>query len=298
MIIYLDQNKWIELAKIYHGKETSPGAVLFLKELEASIECGYQYPLSAIHYMEFSRISNVGRRKRLGEVMAKYSQGDTIVSSREIVLNEIENSLSQFYPKIKKRDIKLIGKGIDHAFGFSRQKGLPDWLMEMADEAILTGSEELNVEPISYFSTEHRLNFTSHLESLHKDKHELDKKKWDDWINAIAIADVIEPMSEVMKRNGLQPSDLGCLNAKNYSDFIACMPSRSVDVHLHKQVLKNPNYKPKISDLEDWAGLGIASSYCDVLVCEKHFADMLKRDSFKKKARVVTSLYDIFEGVA
>ena len=72
------------------------------------------------------------------------------------------------------------------------------------------------------------------------------------------------------------------------------MPTRHLDLHLHKQVLRNPNYAAKITDLEDWTGVGVASCYCDVVVCEKHMADMLRRDGFKTKARIETDLERIF----
>jgi len=78
LIVYLDQNKWIELAKIFHGKDKSERAKSIQKEIEASLECGYIYPLSEVHYMEFARIRNNERRSRLGKVMWEYSKGQTL----------------------------------------------------------------------------------------------------------------------------------------------------------------------------------------------------------------------------
>lgn len=63
---------------------------------------------------------------------------------------------------------------------------------------------------------------------------------------------------------------------------------------MHRQVLKNEQYKPKQSDLEDWGGIGVASCYCDVVVCEKHFANLLQRDGYKPKARIETKLDNVF----
>lgn len=71
------------------------------------------------------------------------------------------------------------------------------------------------------------------------------------------------------------------------------MPTRKLDIHLHKQILKNPNYKPKITDLGDWGGIGIASCYCDVVICEKHFADLLNRDSYVPNIRIETKLENL-----
>ena len=298
MIVYLDQNKWIELAKMYHGKSSSPGDAAFLEEIEASIECGYQYPLSAIHYMEFARISNVGRRKRLGEVMWNYSKGKTLVSTREIVLKEIETSLKQFFPEINPRPLNLVGNGMEHAFGEELGDAFPSWLNKAIDEAMLKGHEGLDIEPISHFSKKYRENFHSHLKTIHQKKAQLDKSKWENWLYAMVINDIIEPLSMVMKSNNLDKDTFEEFSVEQFNRFVDVMPSRHLDLHLHRQVLKNPNYKPKISDLEDWSGLGVAACYCDIVVCEKHFASMLKRDKFKTKARVVTNLYEIFDNVA
>lgn len=298
LIVYLDQNKWIELAKIYHGKLSSPGDTAFLKEIGASIACGYQYPLSAIHYMEFSRISNVGRRKRLGEVMWEYSKGKTLASTKEITIKEIEASLKQFFPDIKPRPLNLVGNSMEHAFGEVLGKSLPNWNNRAIDEAMLKGHDGFDIEPISHFSTKYRKNFRSHLDSLHQTKTQLDKSKWENWLYAMAITDIRNPLAMVMKSNNLDKDAFENFSVDQFNKFVDAMPSRSLDLHLHRQVLKNPNYKSKIGDLEDWSGLGIAACYCDIVVCEKHFASMLKRDKFKTNARVVTNLYEIFDNVA
>ena len=37
------------------------------------------------------------------------------------------------------------------------------------------------------------------------------------------------------------------------------------------------------------------SCYCDVVICEKHFADMLKRDQYVSNARIETKLDNVFK---
>jgi len=295
MIVYLDQNKWIELARIHHGKNRAKPARAILREIKASIECGYQYPLSSCHYMEFSRISNPGRRKRLGKVMWKYSQGFTLASIQEILLSEIEFSLKQFYPKIVPRTVELIGRGVGHAFGEKAGDHLPNWLNVAIEKALLVGDKNKDMDPISRHSTQYRESFRSHLESLHELKKEVGEKKVEDLIYIIILKDIIEPLLEILMSHGLDKELFENFKVGEYTKLVDSMPSRLLDAHLHRQVFRNPNYKPKISDLEDWAGLGLAACHCDIVVCEKHFANMLKRDKFKTKARVVTNLNEIFK---
>jgi hypothetical protein len=296
MLVYLDQNKWIQLAKIINGKETSEGAICLLEEIKASLKCGYSYPLSAIHYMEFARISNLGRRQRLGKVMWDYSKNKTLISTREIVIHELENSLSNFFPEIKPKNINILGTGMFNAFGVNNTDSIPA-ISSHIDEVMLTGASDLEIEPIQHFNSEHRKNFQEHLRSLHQKMASVEKVNIDNWLHAIALKDISEPLSSVLLKYRISESRISSLNAKDYSEIIHAMPTRALDVHLHKQVLKNRTYNSKLSDLEDWAGLGAAASYCDIVVCEKHFADMLKRDGYKTKARVVTNMRDIFETV-
>ena len=294
MIVYLDQNKWIELAKIFHGKDKSERAISIQRDLEASIEHGYIYPLSAIHYMEFARIRNNERRTRLGQVMWKYSGGRSLISARELVEYEIEVGLQDYIPEITPRNFNLIGNGISHAFGEKVKRILPEWFNIKIEEAILTGFKELNIDPISFVSEDHRLKFKKHLEALQQTKKELNKSKWDDWLHAITLADILEPLHAVLIKNNLNPMSLTSFIAQNGRNIVAKMPTRVLDIHLHHQVLKNPQYKPKVTDLEDWAGLGAAACYCDIVVCEKHFADLISRDGFSTHARIETDLLNIF----
>ncbi len=297
MIVYLDQNKWIELAKIFHGKDKSERAKSIRRDIEASIECGYVYPLSEVHYMEFARISNAARRSRLGQAMHRFSQGKTLASSREIIEREVEISLQEYIPEIRPRKLELIGDGIAHAFGEKVQSVLPEWFDSKVDEFMLTGFDELNMEPIFHVTDKHRLNFKNHLEKLQRTKTELKKSKWNDWLHALSLADILNPFNDILIKNNLDPMSYTSVIGANGYNIVSKMPTRVLDIHLHHQVLKNSQYSPKVSDLEDWTGLGVASCYCDVVVCEKHFANLINRDGYSPHARIETDLKNVFQEV-
>ncbi|MFA6310397.1 MAG: hypothetical protein WCV99_10535 [Sterolibacterium sp.] len=298
MIVYLDQNKWIELARIVHGKDKSQRAKGILHALNAAIQSGCIIPLSAMHYMETARISNVARRARLGSVMWKYSKGNTLASYPSVVRYEIEIALSKHFSEVKpSSNIKLLGQGISHAFGENRTSNFPPEIEEEIERSMLTGNSGLKVDPLSFRNSAQRENFCAHLGSLHKTKEDLPKSKWENWLYAMAMVDIINPLAEVMYRYNIEKSDFENLGEAQLKAFVDEMPTRHLDLHLHRQVLRNPSYNPKITDLEDWAGLGIASCYCDIVVCEKHMADMIQRDHFSVKARIETNLANIFQTI-
>ena len=298
MIIYLDFNKWIELSKFEHGKDSSKRARQILKEFRAAKASGCIFPLSSVHHIEFSRISNLGRRERLGSVMWEYSQGNALAPYGRIVEREIEVAFKKYFPKIVPRKLELIGRGVDFSFGVEIDSPLYHNLSDLFNKTMLTGSEELNIDPISSDNLfKQRKSFLSHLEEIHTKKHELEKSKLDDWLHALSMADILDPINRVLDYHGIDFSFLSSLDIAEHRSLLHSMPTRRLDIHLHRQVLKNPNYKAKMSDLEDWGGVGVASCYGDVVICEKHFADMLSRDKYRPKARIETKLENLLENI-
>ena len=95
--IYLDQNKWIQLARIYHGKDSEPSSQEFLQKFLWLTESGAVcFPLSSVHYMETTRNRNHEQRKKTGELMWALSKGVTLASYTDIVEFEIRNALSKW----------------------------------------------------------------------------------------------------------------------------------------------------------------------------------------------------------
>jgi hypothetical protein len=68
--VYLDQNKWIDLARVYHDKAADPALRPVLDAaLAASQNGSAAFPLSAVHYIETWKNREPQRRTRLDEFM-------------------------------------------------------------------------------------------------------------------------------------------------------------------------------------------------------------------------------------
>ncbi len=53
MIIYLDQNKWIDLARVMVGNPKGSEFREVYEKIEGKVKSGdWKFPLSSIHYME------------------------------------------------------------------------------------------------------------------------------------------------------------------------------------------------------------------------------------------------------
>ncbi|CAD6365220.1 hypothetical protein SHEWT2_00380 [Shewanella hafniensis] len=295
-IVYLDQNIWIQLARIKNGIESTPDGINLLKEIEVARSLGFVFPLSAIHLMEFSRINDDNRRTKLGKVMWEYSGGVTTKPLRELLHYEIEVAFSKLGYKITPKKPSYLGRGFSHAFGEKLDSSYFNVDSEAIDKAMLCGYGD--VPPVQgSLDPTYRDNFNNHLHSIHEKKLSLDKSKWDDWMYALSMADIVEPLREVMIKHQIPSDVIESWDRSVLKSFMDSIPTRRLDIHLHKQVLKNAQYRPKHSDLEDWAGLVPALCYADIVVCERHFADMARRENYKHHARIETSIYSILKSL-
>ena len=295
MIVYLDQNKWIELARMLHGRDTSSRAIGVLHDFEAArLEGRTTFPLSSFHYIETSRVSNIGRKVRLGAAMWHFSRGMTIVGYQAIVRHELEVALARHLSQVNPGTIGILGKGHAHAFCSTPLRGILGLIEEEVERSMLMGNELLGITPLVSYSTTHRENFRQHLSTLHARYKEVPRELRENWLYAMSIIDILSPINDVMVKHGLEKVALEGLGEKRLKQVIDDMPTRRVDLHLHREVLRNPNYVARVSDLEDWGGLVEASCYCDVVICEKHMADMLRRDGFVTNARVEVALENTF----
>lgn len=79
--VYLDQNKWIDLARAAHGHRDGERFHEALECVRASVANGFaQYPLSLGDYFETWRQGNEGARRRLAVTMTEISRHVSIAS--------------------------------------------------------------------------------------------------------------------------------------------------------------------------------------------------------------------------
>ena len=295
MIVYLDQNKWIELAKMFHGKDNSIRASRVLREYEeARKDNRIQLPLSSIHYIETSRISNTNRRVRLGAAMWHFSGGASIIGYQAIVRHELELALAKHLTEVNPGSINILGRGHAHAFCSPPLPGAMALIQDEIERSLLMGSAWLGIDPLASYSSTHRENFKQHLSTLHVRCKAVPENLRENWLYAMSTDDILNPLNEVMRKHKLPKETIANLGEHRLKEVIDDMPTRRIDMHLHKQILQNPNYVARSSDLEDWGGIAVASSYCDVVICEKHMADMLRRNRFTTYARIETNIENTF----
>lgn len=309
--MYLDQNKWIQLAREENGKNSKTSVKAALEFVLTASRAGtVAFPLSAIHYMETARIHDLQRRSRLGSFMWELSKGYTIASTRHVLCHELEIALSHYFPFVTPGPFSILSKGWAHAFGWEyREYRIPEPFRSslpqnvvvpfeeaartMLEKAAITGEGPGGTIMPPFTIRTYNERFKDHLDRLHPTLTQMPGSQWEDALHAMVLADILEPFNQVLEKHNIDAHKIDELGKEHLSALVDRLPSRTVDLHLYRQVLKNPQLKSRITDLEDWSGLGLASAYCDVVVCEKHFADLLLRDGFRPPAQIITDILEL-----
>lgn len=119
-VIYLDQNKWIDLSRAYHGM---PGGQKFQHVLEKIQTAVFSesaiFPLSFQHYYETNKNSDLEQRRRLAKVMAEISQGIAISPQERLMKWELESALAKLFNEPIPETLSVFGYGLPCAFGIS-----------------------------------------------------------------------------------------------------------------------------------------------------------------------------------
>ena len=273
-------------------------------------------PLSITHYMETLKRREGASRDRLGAFMWNLSSGRTLAWGSAILQYEIANALWHRFPSLvdpaKIGSLDLLGHGMGHARGepihrfvvpdeFSSLftsagrhefEGQINDLMErsllgagpFAAAAAAAGEVQLpNFSDVEEIFATNLIEVRSWLEKL-------PPEALDDGVYLMSLTDILKALREALERHNISLSAQDSLNWPDLRALIDDLPTQRVAAHLLREWARNKSLRVKPNDLFDWMSLIPATAYCDVVVTEKLFADLVNRGSLKKQAIVITSL--------
>ncbi len=304
--VYLDQNKWIDIARADHdrpGSERFTDALVFLRAAVESQQVSL--PLSSAHYMETANRRHWESRRDLGVTMASLSRFHAIAPVDAVVPPEIDRALQRFFdPSLPTRALQPFGVGVAHAFNKPvAPYRLPDHLRDRVDDpeaferaanqyqelALLIGPSPEDEEELEGY---HPLAHLSVGESYAEAKEQLRAlRQPEGWHKgerasrvaaASAFADHLDPINDAFERAGLPAGLLLAQGRDAVSAFIAAVPTMFTSSEFER--LRHASSKRwERQDLSDIASLGVAAVYCDVVVTEKLWVDAARRAKLDHK---------------
>jgi hypothetical protein len=310
-IIYLDQNKWINLARSAAGSgdEFTP-AVDFVRAAKAAGAA--VFPLSMAHYIESNKQHDDARYERLGRFMYELSHTVTMAGPVAIVQHEIERAFARALPmRIEVQPLCLLGKGVGHALGMpgvrftlpdpngvaeERRQTIEREANAALEESILTGRLPWTTTP----APRGRPDFSRYNEGFVADLYDFRKRLDSDdedlrqrAVYANVMVAMLDQLNEARERHKIPHDVFEKMGIDGITAFLEDMPSVRVNIHLRRHWIANPLLQAKKNDHNDWFYLGAAVAYCDVVVTERHFAHVVNTGGLRKRATVITDVRDL-----
>lgn len=314
LYIYLDQFAWVFLSEADHSRPGSERFNAVLTLACAAVERGHAcFPLSFAHYRETHNQFRAAVRARRASTMRKLSGGISLTSTDDVLMEELDRALLKWFgrPKIP-RTCQKFGVGAAHSFGKE------NFVYKTPAEAPLTPEQRAAFERMATEHLEHALlahgrrgdaeidprfagpalryqeGQRSIVEQLRQQK--LNDKDLRIAATGLGLIDIHKPLVYALMRAGISfDHEFMALGRDGFVAFLQDLPSRHVDTELHYQHYRNPGLEFQKGHLMDVSALDVAVPYCDVVVTEKRWRDLLTRSGLADRYRtvVISDLNDL-----
>jgi hypothetical protein len=128
-LLYLDQNKWIDLGRAHYGHKKGEPFRNALTAVRKAVGAGrIVVPFSGVNILEMDADHDPGRRERLARFMVDLSCNRTILPFMPVQTWEIRNALHTFFGRPEPISVRasIVREGLGNAFAIQpRISGLP-----------------------------------------------------------------------------------------------------------------------------------------------------------------------------
>ncbi|MCC0650712.1 hypothetical protein [Clostridioides sp. ZZV15-6598] len=280
--IYLDQNKWIELARYHTNREKN----IELKKIydlvnEKSKSGEWIFPLSIIHYDETITRKQKSQRYSLAKYMGEISRNWTIepygINKFEELKKCVINSYN--YTPIKRNPLNIFGKSFDFK-NLNEDKILNENNFFLS---LMKEDEEWDIDEL----IENNFCYRDAFEALRKEDAQNpipEKHKF----GVLFTQCFDEEYKEILDKLNVTEKQKENLS---YDMYIKQKPdSFYVNMFLiYHSKLKNKYRKNDINDYKDIASISQALPYCDALITEKYWSSLITEHKLDEKYNILVS---------
>lgn len=301
--LYLDQNKWIELSRAHYGRSDGAHLSHVYEKISRGVEDGSLIlPLSSSHYVETRKSRNMDRRKRLARVMVALSKGWTITTqacmTRKLIALEVD-SIFGGAPRTVSPD--PFGHGWVFAFGrsdeLSNDLGIEVHRAKLLEQAmdtpevfyqLLVGDDEdANSMAIDGYERG-AAELVGRIEANRILGHPYGKaiRKWAYVANLTLSLESV--LSRALAKHALTFHDFLSTGRDKLLSFFASIPCLDVEIELATERNEFRDRAVASNDMTDIAFLSMAVPYCDIVVTERLWADLVRRKHLDRKYATTT----------
>ena len=296
LLVYLDQNKWIDLAKIQYGSDKTDEGNRLLETIYGAVRDNkVLFPLSIVHLDEINKISSETKRQQLAALMVKLSKG---YSLSPYVENHIAVEVDQIiasklgYPHIDLRRVflkqgihQLIGTKVDIVSRNGNKNKKPPrnvkekMLCLLFDPSAfeLSLTKRLSNPSLRQYQKEAATKMDDARKKLLIIKDNDLRKRTYLFQNVLSI--IVPHIIELLKDRGLSKDffKIDEWNREDVDRFLIHVPTGLTFITLSMYMDLKFQKAIEVNDIADIWGLTLAIPYCDVVVTEKRWVAIAKQ---------------------
>ncbi len=280
-LIYLDLNKWIDLARAEAGSEEGKRYEPALKAAEESVLAGWAvFPLSFAHFMEVAKIGDDTRRRNLACLMAKLSQGWFLRSASALLMAALRRAVAIHFQKpLPREEIVPVSRSLKTVFGEPTQLGFEDAIFSspvVLEELIATARVSRDfVERWTTIARDHEVG-----RSMRWDvSREVRKRAY----CALVTIGIQDRLALVLGEFGLKWKDLEDLGPDGCVRLLESVPFLDVEINLHTERNEQRDRRIAPNDEVDLGFLSLAVPYCRAVFTEKFWVSLVRRTELDAK---------------
>jgi len=293
--IYLDQNKWIDLANAVHntrpGKSRSELVTLYEKAHTAVRQGSVVFPMGIVHLYETLKCPDPAQRQRLARVMVDLSRNMTIAPQERIVEDLLQARLLELLqPGANAATQSVFGRGIrfatDYQSDLTRDQGLSKRVTYLVAERqnsptgtlwFLTNPNEKLRQTSNQSVGGQAVELASRVEAF-RDSAQARPKSYrrNEYIRQ--TTEFYQPLIEsILAEMGCTLDQLANKLGGDWAGFFDSIPVINVLTELSTERDDQMNRAVDPNDYADVVALGTAIPYCDVVVTERFWTELAKR---------------------
>lgn len=312
--IYLDQNKWVDLARAATGHHHGQRFTDALAMCRASVATGtLSFPLDMYRYWETSKRGNDRSRNDVVDVMRELSRQHTMAVPFGVLDQELDLALQRRFGRPEHpRMQQVFGVGIRHI-----SEGRLDWpeldlgslpdggasvppglraqfenaMTEVLEEELLrAGPDSFSAVGFSHAASDHGQRFVAFENGVAATiaQHGLTGDAIDQAVRGTDFGDIRPPLVDALARIGMTYDQfMENVTVREIMSFIDDLPTRYVTNVMRSAKHRQAQQKWEPNDFIDILALPVAAVYCDVVVTEKQWIHRLRQGKVDQRYNTI-----------
>lgn len=312
--VYLDQNKWIDLARAATGHKHGKRFAGALAAARAAAATGAaSFPLDIYRHLETGKRANDRSRIDVADLIHELSKQHALARPHTLLPAEIDRALQRTFGLPKNpRSIEAFGVGIGHITGgdvtlpsFDPSKlpnsgaGLtPSDLVKVENifedlverELLRVGPNPLKEVGFDPSNSELAKRYVEHENTIAASIREkkLTGEMLELAVRASDLGDIQPAVTEALERIDMTwEGFLETLGPLWIASFVDDLPTRYVTNLMRSAKLRQNQQKWEPNDFNDILALPVAVVYCDVVVTEKQWAERFRQGKVEQRFNTI-----------